>query len=143
MLSIGHMQLKHIVTTDDMPRYMQLTVCLTCRLSQTSFSTVSALTFTVQINYCATVLWAALDSYAPAAWNSYSPAVVAYLTAAISSLMDSRVSLGIVKAYPVSVIGLWLVSNASALRHNCHGHVSMQFAAVCLKCLQLTADCKP
>ena len=75
-----------------------LTVGLMCRLSQTGFNTVSALTFTVQINYCATVLWASLDSYAPAAWNSYSPAAIAYLTAVVSSQMNSRVSLGIVKA---------------------------------------------
>lgn len=68
-----------------------------CRLSQTGFDTVSALTFTVQINYCATVLWAALDSYAPAAWNTYSPAVIAYIAATISSLMNSRVRLGNVK----------------------------------------------
>ena len=125
--------------------YILLTVYLMCRLSKTGFETVSALTFTVQINYCATVLWAALDTYAPAAWNTYSPAVIAYIVTTITSLMNSRVSGSIVKAQPVIVHVLACFQCLTALIHNCPGchcprHVI--YRACCCVSKAFAAQCR-
>ena len=56
-----------------------------CSIVSTGFFTLNAATSTVQVNYYATLVWAALDAYAPAAWNTYSPAVIAELTTAAAA----------------------------------------------------------
>ena len=87
--------------------YSLLIASVVCRLGRIGFDTVSALTFTVQINYCATVLWAALDSYAPPGWNTYAPYVVELITASIASQMTSRVSSA------MGIATVWHLARAS------------------------------
>lgn len=80
---------------------------LVCRLSLVGFNTVSALTFTVQINYCATVIWSCLDINAPPGWNTYGPYVTESLSGLIASQMYDRVSLDIAVARggPFAIVG--------------------------------------
>ena len=47
----------------------------------------------MQVNYACTVLWATLDAEAPAAWNTYGPAVIERITVQFSALLLVAVSM--------------------------------------------------
>ncbi len=69
-----------------------LIACVTCSVIQTGANTITATTFAVQVNYACTVLWATLDSSAPAAWNTYGPATITLITNQFTALLLVAVS---------------------------------------------------
>lgn len=75
-----------------MPQPGTFIVTILLHVACISWWCYDAATSTVQVNYYATLLWAALDAYAPAAWNTYSPAIIAELTAAAAAGIATYVS---------------------------------------------------